>query len=729
MKPETWPVALVLAILGAGVVASQQTAPQQPPPTFRSGTTVVEVDVIARDDKGRFVRDLRAGDIEVFEDGVPQQISAIYRVIGPNEPATSPAVDDATPLPAPSPQQVQRVLVFYFDHTHMAPGSVDRAKKAALDFLETNFRPGDVGGVLNGPVMVNSRLTSNREELETAVRSVKPSGNPGELTRELRQWPRFVDVFEAYRVSRNETGYGSGATTMLGVVTQRACRDQPDQCRGNTAMVEAQVQSKATQIVALARLTGKQTLDTVGALTNGLAKLPGRKTLIMLTEGFFAEDAWADLGAVVGRAARAAVRIYAVDTRGLNRGSASSDIFSSESPSQPELSAPSMSDTNSDAPNSLAVDTGGYVVRNENDFGRAFTEIDRDTSSYYIVGFRTTRPPDGKYHPITVRVKRSGVAVRARKGYLASPDSNPNPSQNASSSPSPSPSPGSTGGTPFLPKTSAGELASPKPTGAGGEGATPVLPKTGAGGEAALASPKPTGAGGEGGPVRARPVTEHVGTLEAAGSGGPAVPEAIVKVARAGWEAYQRGDLKTARETLRPLAGNSAAPAWAHYVLGWSEYASAHYPEATVQWERVRGVVPQFEAVYFDLADGYLQQKEFGKAIGILRDAQKRWPKDVEVYNAIGVTQAGRGALNDAIKTFEDAVAVGPSDATACYNLAKSLELRFVQMQRLRKISTQNVSEILTDRDRAVEFYRRTAQLGGPNTEAAKEGLRRLGAE
>ena len=75
------------------------------------------------------------------------------------------------------------------------------------------------------------------------------------------------------------------------------------------------------------------------------------------------------------------MRIYALDTRGLNRGSASSDILTSESPSQPGMSVMSTGDTDADAPNSLAVDTGGYVIRNENDFGKAFTEIDRDTSS------------------------------------------------------------------------------------------------------------------------------------------------------------------------------------------------------------------------------------------------------------------------------------------------------------------------------------------------------------
>ena len=50
-------------------------------------------------------------------------------------------------------------------------------------------------------------------------------------------------------------------------------------------------------------------------------------------------------------------------------------------------------------------------------------------------------------------------------------------------------------------------------------------------------------------------------------------------------------------------------------------------------------------------------------------------------------------------------------------------------MQRLRTVSTQNLSAILADRDRAVDYYRLTVKLGGPNAEAAKEGLKRLGAE
>ena len=190
--------AVALGLAGAVVVAAivatslpavfAQAPPQgQALPKFTAGTTVVEVDVIVRDGKRQFVADLQrrglrgprrrrpAGDVRL----VPRHRAGRHggRDGGPAA---------ASPLPAPPAQQVQRVLVFFFDHAHMQPGGVDRAKKAALGFLQNDFRPGDVGGVLDGNRMVNNRLTSSKEELETAVQGVKPAPEMSEILREVR---------------------------------------------------------------------------------------------------------------------------------------------------------------------------------------------------------------------------------------------------------------------------------------------------------------------------------------------------------------------------------------------------------------------------------------------------------------------------------------------------------------------------------------------------------------
>jgi VWFA-related protein len=718
-------VAVALACIAGGTAQGRQAAqagtpvPGQGQPTFRAGTVVVEVDVIVRDKAGRFVTDLQPGDFEVQDEGKPVEVSALYRVVGPGDRAAG-AAPEASPVPAPPPQQVQRVLVFLFDENHIQPGGFDRARKAAIGFLAEDFRQGDVGGVVSGGGMVNGRLTSSREELEAALKSLKPSAGVN-LVRELRDWPRFVDIIEAFRVTRNEAGYNPGPRVLDDVV-ERACRDRPDECAGpnQREAVEIQCGHKAIQLVNEGRLAGKQTLDTISGLANGLARLPGRKTIILLTEGFFIEDNWADLRGVVGRAARASVRIYALDTRGLNRGSASSDILNAAAPS-PELSAPSLGDTNADGPNSLAVDTGGYVIRNENDFGKAFAEIDRDTSSYYVVGFRTLAPPDGKYHGISVRVKRSGVSVRARKGYVSSETAlaagagGPGVAPPAAGVPTNPPFIPPTG----LPPTAESKVAAPP---------TPDAPApTGGGAPAAGAGVEPLA-------VRARPrVTDNVSELTSIGAGSakgkPGANDAAVRQARNGWEAYQKGDLKSARELLGEASQAPTAPPWVHYAFGWSLFAAAEHAQAGAAWERVRSAVPEFEPVYFDLADAYLQQREFAKAVAVLRDAEGRWPKDVDIFNALGVAQLARGSVDDAVATFEKAVAVAPNDANACYNLAKTYEVRQVRSERLRKVGPGSigVDSALQDRNNAITYYQRVLAIGGPLVDAAKEGLKRLG--
>jgi VWFA-related protein len=557
--------------------------------------------------------------------------------------------------------------------------------------------------------MVNKRLTSSRDELEAAVQSVKPLGEAGIVTRELRQWPRFVDVFEALRVVRNEPAYSPGPT-MLADVTARACRDQPDSCR----TAEEDVQQKAMQLVGEARRTAKQTVDTISALASGLERLPGRKTVILLSEGFFVEDTWADLRSVVGRAARASVRIYSLDTRGLNRGSAGSDILTSANPSQPALSAPSFGDVAADGPNSLAVDTGGFAIRNENDFGKAFDEIDRDTSSYYVLGFRTTRPLDGKFHALEVKIKRPGVSVRARKGYVATPDL-------ARGAESPTAKP-----------QEAAEAVAPSPAALGKEAPVAAQPGAPPSAEAAVL---PGAAPDAAGTTRLRPDMVHqVAALEPrSASTSPATPfpDALRKKATQGWEAYQRGDVVAARPLLEAAVAHSAAPPWAIYVLGWTQNAASEAKLAASSWERVRAAVPEFNAVYFDLADAYLQQREFGKAIEVLRQAETRWPKDVDVYNALGVVQLARGALDDAIETFARGVGVNASDSTANYNLAKTCELRFIRASRQRRAGSSTIlaATVLQDKERAIEHYRRTIQAGGQFVEQAREGLKRLGAQ
>jgi hypothetical protein len=68
----------------------------------------------------------------------------------------------------------------------------------------------------------------------------------------------------------------------------------------------------------------------------------------------------------------------------------------------------------------LAENTDGLAVLNTNDLDKGLNRLAEDMSSYYLLGYYASNTkPDGRFRPITVRVKQPGIEVRARKGYRA----------------------------------------------------------------------------------------------------------------------------------------------------------------------------------------------------------------------------------------------------------------------------------------------------------------------
>lgn len=135
--------------------------------------------------------------------------------------------------------------------------------------------------------------------------------------------------------------------------------------------------------------------ETIDKLAKGLAAVPGEKILVLFSDGWALAKIDGTLRTAVERLNRTGVRVYAVDTRGLSGAPA-------------------------DTLNSLALDTGGMVLFNENNIGRALDAAVADTKTYYLLGYHPANEKlDGKYRSIAVTVKRPGVYVRARRGYAA----------------------------------------------------------------------------------------------------------------------------------------------------------------------------------------------------------------------------------------------------------------------------------------------------------------------
>jgi VWFA-related protein len=681
-----------MRIFGAGVifaaaaVAAQTPATPQPPPqTFRSAAEIVEVDVRVFKD-GRFVTDLGPDDFEITEDGVAQKIRSVVLIGAASAaPVTSSASDPsgAPTAPAASPSMPPAVWLFVFDTPHLTTGGLQRTREAVETFFDQRWHQGDIGGIVFDGKMANNRLTSVREELRAAVQSIRLPGDLRSRQLEMtRDWPRFQDEYEVIRIAVDQD------RETMRVVATRACSDDPDACK--RVPPDLAIHEKASRLTGDMQRAALNTLSTVQALSNGLARLPGPKTVVFVSEGFVAEKLESAVRQAAGDAARAGAHIYAIDARGLNKGSQAT-IFD-QPYAESTIGATTHFDAQVDGTNSLAVDTGGFAIRNENNFSRALDEIRQDAGTYYIIGYTPANTTfDGKYRAIAVSVRRPGVKVRARRGYLALPPAQLLPP--GAKRPPAAPEASRTDVAPEASRTDAASSAAP--------GAGPLPAAT-----------SPTFLVPEAAPAVAR--------LAAIGSGGVDHPAAV-----AGWAAYQRGDLETAARELSTTAAAADARPWVLYALGLSHYALRHYQEAAASWERVRRTQPDFEPIYFALADAYSLQHDEGTAIKALRDGELRWPADPEIADAIGVIQIRRGAIDAAIESFQRATAVAPAEGLGYFNLARAYQMRLMKSQRYDPQLQKWIGGD-EDRRRALANFQKYLDLGGPYERQAREAIAAL---
>jgi VWFA-related protein len=393
----------VVVLLGAsGARALQQ-------PTFRSTTALVQVEAVVLDGQGQFVHGLDAGDLTLLEDGKPQKIEQFYVVT--HQPATRASLLAAEEAGRPA-AAAHRVFVLVVDEGHLSAESLMRVQKGAEAFIKEQISPGDAAGVFVNGELYRGRLTTDKVALLGGVRSAKPATeNRQSLLAAFREFPRIPSENDALRIS-------DGSHEVAERLAREACRAEAVLCEidGFAEGVQRKIEQKARFYIRSARVLADRTIQTVSAIAESLGQYPGRKTVVLLSEGFFVQDDRATVERLAGRAARAGVTIYAIDGRGVTSMTGTSDAVSTGAARATTF------DGGEEGPAILTSGTGGFVVRNIDDMSRAFGMIARDTSTYYVLGYSPTNTNmNGKFRKIEVKTSIDGARVRARKGYMATP--------------------------------------------------------------------------------------------------------------------------------------------------------------------------------------------------------------------------------------------------------------------------------------------------------------------
>jgi VWFA-related protein len=403
--------------------------------------TTVQVDAVVTDRDGRQVTDLRPEDFEIEQDGRKQTIStfAYFAEAGGAVP-TSTAAAATAPVTAPAPGGVPsvgapaatpataesgRTLVIVFDDLSLSMASVLRAKQALHKIIDTQLAPGDRVSLVR-TASGSSRLqqfTEDKAVLHQLVDRLRFNSRQFERDdwqlesqkRELRGWPPI----EEDKVGDPPVDVDASP------VTSGWNQDN----------------------VLAARAFGTGTIGTLQTVVAGLRPLPGRKGIILLSDGFALTGTRGGpieprleqaLHGLADQATRARTVIYSINVRPWEfMNSADADLGAD--PFKMNQTGLKLSDVRDQAradyffglmegPSYLASQTGGFFFRNPSDLGMVLRRSIEDQRGYYLIGYspdQQTVNEDRRgrmFHKLEVRVKKGGLSVRSRRGFLGGPD-------------------------------------------------------------------------------------------------------------------------------------------------------------------------------------------------------------------------------------------------------------------------------------------------------------------
>jgi VWFA-related protein len=388
-------------------IAPQDDADAQA--TFRADINFVRVDVIVNDDDGEPVTDLTADDFEVFEDGEPQAIEQfrLIRVDGTVEPG------------APRPRQLRnaidaeielarddvRLFMFFFDDYHVRLSNSRSVQEALIRFVES-LGPNDVVGMMYPLTPLDAiSFTRNHASVISAIKRFE--GRKFDYTPRNTAEQQYAHApSEIVEKIRNQVTMGalrSLATHLGGLREGRKAVIYVSE--GLTAVLPPQLRNADAS---------RGSLGNPNARNPMLGENDSREQTAAL---FGMAELYSDLRRVFAAANRNNTAIYSLDPRGLS--AFEFDINQAVGFRQDARALQMTQDTL----RTLADETDGRAILNQNDLGPGLAQVMRDSSFYYLLGYNSTQAPtDGEFHSINVRLKRRGLDVRARKGYWALTD-------------------------------------------------------------------------------------------------------------------------------------------------------------------------------------------------------------------------------------------------------------------------------------------------------------------
>jgi VWFA-related protein len=393
---------------------------------------VINVEAFVTDKDGKSVDDLTLADFEVYEDGKPVELTNFFQndrlesLAGEASALAPEAGAEAAPAaPAqPDSREDQRLnLVVYVDLYHLRPANKAKVLDQLGSFVEKRLGHGDRVMTITHQrsLKMIHPFTQDFQKVRAGIAEVSKMATGGQAADSERR-----------RV-----------TNAIFFSTDNPAMDQQNALLAIKTFAEQQALEIGSSMTAL---------ETV---LRSLGGLPGRRALLYVSDGLEKQPGL-DLfqlyrdkfggGSRAGDAAildNPAVEVIRTDqTRIFNEVAATANTYqvtlytlqARGAASLPHLNAQE-ADTSAGVGGSftastermhseqepliaLADETGGAAIINTSNFKGAFESLSNDFNSLYSLGYRSKNGGDGRYHKIEVKVKRPGLKVRHRSGYV-----------------------------------------------------------------------------------------------------------------------------------------------------------------------------------------------------------------------------------------------------------------------------------------------------------------------
>ena len=415
------------------LILSLKAFSQNPPndDEIKISTTLIQVDVTVTDKNGNIVTDLKPEDFEVYENGKKQDITNFSFVSQGNKIAQADNKektngDKKNILPIPSvrlqQEQVKRTYALVVDDLGINFENVSWVQRTLRKFVNEQMQDGDLVAIIRTGSGIGAlqSFTSDKRQLLASVDKIK--------------WNAYgrggVGLFEPIRTTLKEdisgmkNSGGQDSKDPAGNDEDKLLQKQFDDFRNDNFSVG--------------------TLGALSYVIRGMRQLPGRKSIMLFSEGFqlTSENApnriFDSMRVLADMANRSSVVIYTLDPRGLQNplmATAEDDLkdlrigndtATSRFDTDPrELRATNFRDSQQSL-RYLAYETGGIPFVNQNNLSKGLERAINDQSGYYLLGYEpdetTFDPKKNKFNKLEVKLLRSDLKIRYRSGFFGITD-------------------------------------------------------------------------------------------------------------------------------------------------------------------------------------------------------------------------------------------------------------------------------------------------------------------